>query len=78
MLLGLGGYMCWSFYSSADHFAVDADNGWFQLLVPVLMVLSGVAVAAWAKWVRKSDYFTSGRATDADAADLLEAAPVSA
>ena len=71
VLLGLGGYMCWSFYRSTDHFAVDAANGWFQLSVPVLMVLSGVAVAAWAKWVRKSDYFAGGRATDADAPDLL-------
>ncbi len=76
VLLGLGGDMCWSFYASTDHFAVDAANGWFQLMVPVLMVLSGVVAGAWAKWVRRSDYFTTGRATDADAADLLEAVPV--
>ncbi|MEW2167758.1 APC family permease [Streptomyces sp. NPDC007084] len=66
-LLGLGGCLAWSFYSSADHFEVSADNGWFLLLAPAVMIVSGFGAAAWAKWVRKSAYFTTGRGTDADA-----------
>ncbi|MFD5719129.1 APC family permease [Streptomyces sp. NPDC127036] len=70
-LLGLSGYLAWSFYTSTDHFEVSADNGWFLLLTPTVMVVSGFAAAAWAKWVRKSPYFTTRRGTDADAPQLL-------
>ncbi|MFD5813560.1 APC family permease [Streptomyces sp. NPDC127038] len=70
-LLGLGGYLAWSFYDSADHFEISADNGWFLLLTPTLMVVSGFVAGAWAKWGRKSAYFTTGRGTDADAPELL-------
>ncbi|MFE2297267.1 APC family permease [Streptomyces sp. NPDC059445] len=70
-LLGLGGYLAWSFYDSADHFEVSADNGWFLLLTPTLMIVSGFVAGAWAKWGRKSAYFTTGRGTDADAPQLL-------
>ncbi|WP_333774001.1 APC family permease [Streptomyces sp. IBSBF 3136] len=70
-LLALGGYLGWSFYSSADHFEVRADNGWFLLLMPVVMIASGFAVAAWAKWVRRSPYFRTGAGTDADSRQLL-------
>jgi amino acid transporter len=78
VLFALGGYLCWSFYRSTDHFAVDAANGWFQLTIPALMIASGLLVAAWAKWVRRSDYFSTGRGTDADAADLLAEATMPA
>ncbi|MBT2510440.1 APC family permease [Streptomyces sp. ISL-98] len=64
VLLGLGGYLGWSFYTSADHFEISPDNGWFMLLCPAIMLLSGVVAAAWAKWVRKSPYFVTGRGTD--------------
>ncbi|MFI0960182.1 APC family permease [Streptomyces sp. NPDC021080] len=70
-LLGLGGYLAWSFYDSADHFEVAADNGWFLLLTPTLMIVSGFVAGAWAKWGRRSAYFTTGRGTDADAPHLL-------
>ncbi|MFD8737379.1 APC family permease [Streptomyces sp. NPDC059618] len=70
-LLGLGGYLAWSFYDSADHFEISPDNGWFLLLTPTLMVVSGFVAGAWAKWGRKSAYFTTGRGTDADAPELL-------
>lgn len=73
-LLGLGGYLAWSFYDSADHFEVSADNGWFLLLTPTLMIVSGFVAGAWAKWVRGSAYFTTGRGTDADAPQLLATA----
>ncbi len=70
-LLGLGGYLGWSFYASADHLEPHADNGWFLLLMPVAMIVSGFAVAAYAKWVRRSPYFRTGAGTDADAPELL-------
>ncbi|MFG2602616.1 APC family permease [Streptomyces sp. NPDC048514] len=70
-LLGLGGYLCWSFAASADHFEVGADNGWFLLCMPLVMIASGFAVAAWAKWVRRSPYFRTGEGTDADSPRLL-------
>jgi membrane protein required for beta-lactamase induction len=70
-LLGLGGYLCWSFYTSADHLELRADNGWFLLLTPVAMITSGFVAAAWAKWVRRSPYFRTGDGTDADAPQLL-------
>ncbi|MET9081340.1 APC family permease [Streptomyces sp. NPDC004237] len=70
-LLGLGGYLGWSFYTSTDHFALSADNGWFLLTTPMLMIGSGFAAAAWAKYVRRSPYFRTGEGTDADAPRLL-------
>jgi hypothetical protein len=71
VLLGLGGYLGWSFYTSADHLELRADNGWFLLLMPVAMIVSGFAVAAWARWVRRSPYFRTGAGTDADSPALL-------
>lgn len=62
-LLGLGGYLGWTFYTSADHFEVSPDNGWFMLFCPTVMLLSGFVAAAWAKWVRKSPYFVTGLST---------------
>ena len=70
-LLGLGGYLGWSFYTSADHLELSPDNGWFLLLTPLAMIVSGCVAAAWAKWVRRSPYFRSGTGTDADAPRLL-------
>ncbi|MGW2560342.1 APC family permease [Streptomyces sp. NPDC001514] len=74
-LLTLGGYLAWSFYDAADHFEVSADNGWFMLTVPGIMIVSGIVAAAWAKWGRKSPYFRTGRGTDADAVHLLTTEP---
>jgi amino acid transporter len=62
-LLSVGGYLVWTFWSSADHFELSAGNGWFQLLVPALMAGSGLVAAAWARWGRRSPYFDRGRAT---------------
>ncbi|GAB7106273.1 hypothetical protein JCM4814A_45870 [Streptomyces phaeofaciens JCM 4814] len=70
-LLGLGGYLGWSFYTSADHLELSPDNGWFLLLTPLAMIVSGFVAAAWAKWVRRSPYFRTGTGTDADAPRLL-------
>jgi amino acid transporter len=71
VLFGLGGYLCWTFYRSADHFAFSAQNGWFQLAVPAAMVGSGLVAAAFAKWGRRSAYFQGGRGTDAQGVDLV-------
>ncbi|OIJ68928.1 APC family permease [Streptomyces mangrovisoli] len=73
VLLGLGGYLGWSFYTSTDHFALSPDNGWFLLAMPLAMIASGFVAAAWAKWGRKSPYFRTGTGTDADAPRLLTA-----
>ncbi|NUP16398.1 MAG: APC family permease [Streptomyces sp.] len=70
-LLGLGGYLGWSFFTSADHFEVSADNGWFLLATPLAMIASGFVAAAWARWVRRSPYFRTGKGTGADAPQLL-------
>ncbi|MFB7559600.1 APC family permease [Streptomyces brevispora] len=64
VLLATGGYLVWTFYTSADHFEVSADNGWFALLVPVLMIGSGLLAAAWARWHRRSPYFIRTRTPD--------------
>lgn len=72
VLLAVGGYLAWSFYDSADHFELSADNGWFQLLVPVLMIVSGLPVAGWARWGRRSDFFRSGAGTDGDAPGTMQ------
>jgi amino acid transporter len=65
-LLAVGGYLAWSFYDSADHFELAAENGWFELLVPVLMIGSGLLAAAWARWHRRAPYFTAGFGASAD------------
>ncbi|WLQ45523.1 APC family permease [Streptomyces laculatispora] len=65
VLLATGGYLTWTFYTSTDHFEVSADNGWFALLVPVLMIGSGLVAAAWARWHRRSPYFIRTRAPGA-------------
>ncbi|MFD4975287.1 APC family permease [Streptomyces sp. NPDC058424] len=60
-LLAIGGYLAWTFYRSTDHLELSADNGWFALLVPVLMIGSGLLAAAWARWHRRSPYFSRSR-----------------
>ncbi|WP_405722066.1 APC family permease [Streptomyces sp. NBC_00046] len=66
-LIATGGYLTWTFYRSTDHFEVSADNGWFALLVPVLMIGSGLLTAAWARWHRRSPYFSRTRPRGAGA-----------
>ncbi|MEV4556806.1 APC family permease [Kitasatospora sp. NPDC049285] len=58
VLLLVGGYLAWTFYDSTDHFELAADNGWFELSVPVLMIGSGLVAAAWSRFRRRSAYFT--------------------
>jgi amino acid transporter len=70
VLFGLGGYLAYTYATTTHHFAASPDNGWFMLLIPALIVGSGLLVAAWAKWVRRSPYFVTGQGTDAHAIDL--------
>ncbi|MFI9331011.1 APC family permease [Kitasatospora sp. NPDC052868] len=65
VLLTVGGYLAWTCYDSADHFELSADNGWFQLAVPVLMIGTGLVAAAWARWYRRSPYFLRTPAAEA-------------
>ncbi|GGQ79392.1 APC family permease [Streptomyces asoensis] len=70
VLLGLGGYLAYSYVTMSDHFALRPDNGWFMLSLPTAIVLGGLVMAAVAKYGRRSPYFTSGQGTDADALTL--------
>ncbi|WP_342781569.1 APC family permease [Streptomyces piniterrae] len=76
VLFGLGGYLVVNYATMSDHFAANPDNGWFMLTLPALFVLLGLAVAAWAKWVRRAPYFRTGHGTDADAITLPMDGPV--
>lgn len=70
VLLGLGCALVVGYALSTDHFALSVDNGWFLLSVPIVLVLAGVVMAAVARWGRRSEYFRTGRGTDADAVAL--------
>ncbi|GGX29706.1 hypothetical protein GCM10010383_70350 [Streptomyces lomondensis] len=70
VLLGLGGYLGYSYLTMSDHFELSPDNGWFMFSLPAVIVLSGLVMAAVAKYVRRSPYFTTGHGTDAEALTL--------
>lgn len=70
LLFALGGYLAYTYATMTHHFAAHPDNGWFLLLIPALIVGSGLLVAAWAKWGRRSPYFATGHGTDAHAIGL--------
>ncbi|MFF7133563.1 MULTISPECIES: APC family permease [unclassified Streptomyces] len=70
ILLGLGGYLGYSYLTMSDHFELSPDNGWFMFSLPAVIVLAGLVMAAVAKYVRHSPYFTTGRGTDAESLTL--------
>ncbi|MGW0989922.1 APC family permease [Streptomyces sp. NPDC002486] len=70
VLLGLGGYLGYSYLTMSDHFELSPDNGWFMFSLPAVIVLAGLGMAAVAKYVRRSPYFTTGRGTGAEALTL--------
>ncbi|MEU2282693.1 APC family permease [Streptomyces sp. NPDC013178] len=70
ILLGLGGYLGYSYLTMSDHFALSPDNGWFMFSLPAAIVVVGLGMAAVAKYARHSPYFTTGRGTDAEALTL--------
>ncbi|MGX1365665.1 amino acid transporter [Streptomyces canus] len=70
ILLGLGGYLGYSYLTMSDHFELSPDNGWFMFSLPAVIVLAGLVMAAVAKYVRHSPYFSTGRGTDAESLTL--------
>jgi hypothetical protein len=66
--LGLGGFLAVSDWQAGTGFALNAQNGRFLAVVPLAVVAVGLALSAWAKWVRRSPYFLPGgsRAGDFD------------
>ncbi|MFJ6386495.1 amino acid permease [Streptomyces sp. NPDC091972] len=70
ILLGLGGYLGYSYLTMSDHFELSPDNGWFMFSLPAAIVVAGLAMAAVAKYGRHSPYFSTGRGTDADSLTL--------
>ncbi|MFI0508938.1 APC family permease [Streptomyces sp. WSLK1-5] len=70
ILLGLGGYLGYSYLTMSDHFELSPDNGWFMFSLPAVIVLAGLGMAAVAKYVRHSPYFSTGRGTDAESLTL--------
>ncbi|WP_432010341.1 APC family permease [Streptomyces cucumeris] len=65
-LLVIGGYLGYSYLTGTDHFELSPDNGWFMFSLPCAIVASGLVMAAWAKYRRRSPYFVTGRGTDGD------------
>ncbi|MFF7546321.1 APC family permease [Streptomyces canus] len=70
ILLGLGSYLGYSYLTMSDHFELSPDNGWFMFSLPAAIILAGLGMAAVAKYVRHSPYFTTGRGTDAESLTL--------
>ncbi|WP_406162703.1 APC family permease [Streptomyces sp. NBC_00882] len=70
ILLGLGGYLGYSYLTMSDHFELSPDNGWFMFSLPAAIVLAGLGMAAVAKYVRHSPYFSTGHGTDAESLTL--------
>ncbi|MDX3800168.1 APC family permease [Streptomyces sp. AK04-3B] len=66
VLLGLGGYLGYSYLTMSDHFELSPANGWFMFSLPAAIVLAGLGMAAVAKYVRRSPYFSTGHGTDAE------------
>ncbi|MBB2947506.1 amino acid transporter [Actinoplanes lutulentus] len=57
VLLGLGVYLAYYYATLGGSFAVAADNGWFNLAIPAVIVALGLVTAGIAKWRRRSPYF---------------------
>jgi amino acid transporter len=68
LLIGLGLFLAVSDWQGSPGFAFSALNGRFLALVPTMVVATGVALSAWAKWGRHSRYFSPGGSTVGDIA----------
>jgi hypothetical protein len=69
ILLALGAFLAISNWQQSPGFAWSAVNGRFLTLVPATIIATGIAVSAWAKWGRRSRYFTAGGSTVGDIPD---------
>lgn len=65
-LFALGGYLAQQYWVQDPDFAFDPENGKFLVAVPAVIVVAGLVVSAWSKWVRRAPYFHGAHGTDAD------------
>lgn len=74
VLFALAGYLIEQDWTTSGSLAFDANNGKFQVLVPVLVILSGVPVALWSRFYHNPPFFRAPREvappTDASPASL--------
>ncbi|MEU6263590.1 APC family permease [Saccharopolyspora shandongensis] len=60
VLACLGAYLAYVNWNSADSFAFDAANGRFLTVLPIAILVLGIPLALWKKYVRKSPHFRPG------------------
>ncbi|MFK0170473.1 APC family permease [Streptomyces sp. NPDC090306] len=72
VLLGLGAYLAYYYATLSTTFALSADNGWFNLLCPTMLLVVGLIVAAVAKWYRRAPYFSPASAKPAGPVEPAE------
>ncbi|MGV0806502.1 APC family permease [Mycolicibacterium setense] len=73
-LFGLGGYLAQQYWVQDAEFAFDPANGKFLVTVPAGIIIMGLCISAWSKWVRRAPYFHGARGTDGES---IVAAPAS-
>jgi amino acid transporter len=56
VLFGLAGYLIYQDWTTSGSLAVDATNGKFQVIVPLVVVLSVIPALAWTYFIRRPDY----------------------
>ncbi|WP_460105053.1 APC family permease [Streptomyces sp. YKOK-J1] len=57
LLFALGAYLVLYYATLSDTFAISVDNGWFNLLCPMVILATGLVVSAVAKWYRRAPAF---------------------
>ncbi|MEU5849741.1 APC family permease [Saccharopolyspora shandongensis] len=60
VLAGLGSYLAYLNWTGTDSFAFDAANGRFLTVLPIAILVIGIPLGMWKKYVRKSPYFIPG------------------
>lgn len=70
-LLFIGGAFAWQQIASTDHWALDASNGWFLVSIPIVILVLGLGLAVFTRYVRKPAYFV-----DPDFRDITDRSPV--
>ncbi|WP_051570912.1 APC family permease [Cryptosporangium arvum] len=58
VLLLLGLFLAGYYATLSSEWAIGADNGWFSLAAPGVVLLAGLVAAGVAKWYRRSPYFS--------------------
>jgi hypothetical protein len=60
-LFGLGAYLVYSSWTSTDTFAIEATNGKFIVVVPVLVMVAAVIAMIYSAARRKSPFYRQPR-----------------